>query len=81
GEFFAGMTIPIPLMPPGLQRICMMLPFRYTSDLPFRVYSGNIATNEALMGIALQMVWIIVLIPAGAFLMRKVIRLSVVQGG
>ena len=81
GEFFAGMTIPIPLMPPWLQRVCMMLPFRYTSDLPFRVYSGSIATNEALMGIALQMIWIVVLILTGAFIMRKVIRLSVVQGG
>ncbi len=81
GEFFAGMTIPIPLMPPWLQRICMMLPFRYTSDLPFRVYSGSISTNEALMGIALQVIWVIVLILAGSLVMRKVIRLSVVQGG
>lgn len=81
GEFFSGMTIPIPLMPWWLQRICMMLPFRYTSDLPFRVYSGSIATNEALMGIALQLIWIIVLIPTGALMMRRVTRMSVIQGG
>lgn len=81
GEFFSGMTIPIPLMPQWLQRICMILPFRYTSDLPFRVYSGNIAANEAFMGIALQLIWIMVLIPTGAFIMRRVTRLSVVQGG
>jgi ABC-2 type transport system permease protein len=81
GEFFSGMTIPIPLMPPWLQRICTMLPFRYTSDLPFRVYSGNIGVNEALMGIANQVIWIIALILTGSFFMRKVTRLSVVQGG
>ena len=81
GEFFSGMTIPIPLMPPWLQRICTMLPFRYTSDLPFRVYSGNIGINEALMGIVIQLAWIIALILTGSFFMRKVTRLSVVQGG
>lgn len=81
GEFFAGMTIPIPLMPVWLQKICMVLPFRYTSDLPFRTYSGNIGTSEALTGIAIQAAWIVVLILIGAVVMKKTTRLSVVQGG
>lgn len=81
GEFFAGMTIPIPLMPTWLQKICMMLPFRYTADLPFRTYSGNIGTNEALIGIAIQIVWIAALVSFGAFIMKKITRLSVIQGG
>ena len=81
GEFFAGMTIPIPLMPPGIQRICMILPFRWTSDLPFRIYTGNIGTSEALTGIAVQSFWIAVLLSIGALIMKRVTRLSVVQGG
>jgi len=81
GEFFAGMTIPVPLMPPWIQRICMILPFRWTSDLPFRVYSGSIGTSEAIVGIAVQALWIAVLILAGAFIMKRVTRLSIVQGG
>ena len=81
GEFFSGMTIPIPLMPEWLQRICMALPFRWASDLPLRVYSGNIGTSEAITGIAVQTVWILILVTAGALIMKRVTRLSMVQGG
>lgn len=81
GEFFGGMTIPIPLMPPWLQKICMALPFRWTSDLPFRVYSGNISTAEALSGIIVQLTWIVILTLTGMLIMNRITRLSVVQGG
>jgi len=81
GEFFSGMAIPVPLMPQWLQKVCMALPFRWISDLPARVYSGNIGTSEAITGIAVQLFWIVILILAGAFIMKRITRLSVVQGG
>ena len=81
GEFFAGGTIPVPLMPEWLQKVCMILPFRWTSDFPFRVYSGNISTMEAITGICVQAVWIAVLVMVGALVMKRIIRLSVVHGG
>ena len=81
GEFFSGMTTPIPLMPEWLQRICMALPFRWVSDLPLRVYSGNIGTTDAITGIAVQMIWILILVSAGSLIMKRVTRLSLVQGG
>lgn len=81
GEFFSGMTIPIPLMPGWLQKICMLLPFRYTADLPFRVYSGSIGTSEALIEIGYQLMWITILITIGALIMKRVSRMSVIQGG
>ena len=81
GEFFSGGTIPIPLMPYWLQNVSMALPFRWTADLPLRVYSGNIGTTDALIGIGMQAIWIIILVTAGALIMKKITRLSVVQGG
>ena len=81
GEFFSGMTIPIPLMPEWLQNICMLLPFRWTSDLPLRVYSGSIGTAEAATGIAVQLFWILILVSTGMLIMKRVTRLSIVQGG
>jgi ABC-2 type transport system permease protein len=81
GEFFSGHTIPIPLMPVWLQDICMFLPFRWSVDFPLRIYSGNIGTSEAIPGIAVQLIWIIVLVFIGVIIMNKVTRLSVVQGG
>jgi ABC-2 type transport system permease protein len=81
GEFLAGMTIPLPLMPPWIQRICMFLPFRWTADLPFRVYSGHIGTADALVGFAVQSMWTAALVLAGACITKRISRLSVVQGG
>ena len=80
-EFFSGMTIPIPLMPLWFQRICMFLPFRWTADFQFRVYSGDIGRFDAVTGIAIQMLWVALLFILGSLWMKKVTRLTLVQGG
>ncbi|WP_169083411.1 ABC transporter permease [Paenibacillus sp. PL91] len=81
GEFLAGMVIPVPLMPSWLQSIVYVLPFRWTADFPFRVYSGHIPKEEALIGIAIQLVWFIVLVALGRAAMAKALRRVVVNGG
>ena len=81
GEFFSGMTIPIPLMPEWLQKACYIMPFRWTADLPLRIYSGNIGTNEAIISISVQFIWIAVLAGAGSTAMRRITRRIAVQGG
>ena len=81
GEFFSGMILPIPLMPLWLQDVTMFMPFRWTADLPFRVYTGHIGPSEALFGIAMQLFWMIILVSAGAYVMKRVTRLSMMQGG
>ena len=81
GEFFSGHTIPIPMMPVWLQEICMFMPFRWFVDFPLRVYSGSIGASEAVTGIAVQSLWIILSVLAGASVMKRITRLSVVQGG
>ncbi len=70
GEFFAGLIVPVPLMPFWLQRIAYVLPFRLASDLPFRVYSGNITTKEALIGILIQLIWLTALLLLGKIAMN-----------
>jgi ABC-2 type transport system permease protein len=81
GEFFSGMTIPIPLMPIWLQRLCYILPFRWTADLPFRVYSANIGINEAVISIAVQGLWIFLLVGLGTMIMKRITLSVVIQGG
>ncbi|WP_168121001.1 ABC transporter permease [Paenibacillus sp. HB172176] len=81
GEFLAGMVIPVPLMPSWLQNIAYVLPFRWTTDFPFRVYSGNIGQGEALWGVGIQLAWIVALAALGLWLMRKALRNVIVQGG
>lgn len=80
-EFFAGMIVPVPLMPDWFQPIVYALPFRWTADFPFRVYSGHIPLEEALWGIPLQLAWIAALVLLGQWLMRRALRRVVVQGG
>lgn len=81
GEFLAGMVLPIPLMPSWLQSIVYVLPFSWTADFPFRVYSGHIPQNEALIGIGIQLIWFVALVAIGRFAMGRVLRKIVVQGG
>ncbi|MCM3630186.1 ABC-2 family transporter protein [Paenibacillus glycanilyticus] len=81
GEFLSGMIIPIPLMPEWLQNITYALPFRWTADFPFRVYSGQISQTEALWGILIQLIWLAILIVLGRWCLRRALRQVVVQGG
>ncbi|MBH5317354.1 ABC transporter permease [Paenibacillus sp. GSMTC-2017] len=81
GEFLAGMIVPIPLMPSWLQIVTYFLPFRWTTDFPFRVYSGHIPQEEALWGIGIQLLWLVILVLVGRLLMKRALRAVVVQGG
>lgn len=81
GEFFSGLIIPVPLMPETLKKIVYVLPFRYTSDLPFRVYAGNIDKKEAIISIFVQLLWIYIIVFLGKLWMKKSLKRIIVQGG
>jgi len=80
-DFLMGAYIPIPFMPLWLQRICFILPFRYTADFPFRVYSGSIAGSEALLGLGIQVFWLLFLVGFGSLGFRSALKRLVIQGG
>ena len=80
-EFLAGSVIPIPFMPAFLQKICYLLPFRLSIDLPYRLYCGNISITEGVQSILLQLVWTILIVLLGLFLMKKAKKRLVIQGG
>lgn len=81
GEFFAGMIIPIPLMPDWAQKIAYLLPFHLTCDMPMRIYAGHIPITEAITGIGIQLLWLIALIAIGLYAMKSVLHRVVVNGG
>lgn len=80
-EFFAGLIIPVPLMPEWLQKIAYVLPFRWTADFPFRVYSGHIPEHDATIGILIQLAYLTVLVVLGRAALNGVLKKVVVQGG
>lgn len=81
GEFLSGLIIPVPLMPETLKKIVYCLPFRYSSDLPFRIYAGNIGTKEAILSIAVQLLWILLIVILGRLWMRRALKRVIIQGG
>ena len=58
-----------------------MLPFQYVSDLPFRIYVGNISISNGIYGIVIQFIWLIIITLLGVVLLSKSMKRVVVQGG
>ncbi|UQZ87506.1 hypothetical protein SK3146_06808 [Paenibacillus konkukensis] len=81
GEFLSGLVIPVPLMPEWMQRIVYLLPFHWTADFPFRVFTGNISAAEAVSGLFSQLLWLAALVALGKITMGRALRRVVVQGG
>ena len=77
----SGVSIPIPFFPKFLQIISSFLPFQYISDLPFRLYVGNISLTDGVFGMCIQFIWIVIFIILGNIIMRINIKKIVVQGG
>jgi len=80
-EFAAGMVIPLPFMPEPLHRVLNWLPFRLFVDLPLRVYSGAIPSAAAPRLIALQALWIAILVPLGRLALARAIKSAQAVGG
>ncbi len=81
GDILSGIVVPIPFFPRFLQIISSFLPFQYISDLPFRLYVGDISLQYGVFGMCIQFIWIILFILLGNILMKINIKRVVVQGG
>jgi ABC-2 type transport system permease protein len=79
--FFSGMVVPLPLFPQWLQGALYWQPFRGLADVPFRIYSGNIAPIDAWFEIALQLAWVLVIVRLGHVVLARAQARIVVQGG
>ena len=80
-DFFSGMIIPLAFMPTIMQSICYLFPFRLCMDLPMRLYIGNITAVEGTQTVLVQIAWILALVMIGNYMMKKVSKKLVVQGG
>jgi len=79
--FLSGSVVPLPFFPEWIQPILKFLPFRGIQDIPLQIYMGMIPTQEAVLAIGHQVVWIIIFILLGQWLLNRGIRQLVVQGG
>lgn len=80
-QFLAGQFIPLLFMPEGVQRVLYALPFAYVSDFPLRIYTGEYGVDFAARGLCVQLVWLVLLILLGRWMLRHAVRCTVAQGG
>ena len=67
--------------PDWLQPFLHWQPLRGLADVPYRIYSGNIAVSTAFVEILQQFAWGIVLVGVGYALLARGTTRLVVQGG
>ncbi|MFN3513898.1 MAG: ABC transporter permease [Phenylobacterium sp.] len=78
---FSGSLLPLALYPDWMHTFLLAQPFAGLVDIPFRIYSGNLAGSAAWTGIALQAFWTLAFVLLGRLAMEKVMDRLQVQGG
>ena len=61
--------------------VMFILPFAGMLDMPARVFSGDLAVSAAPWVLAHQLIWTLVLVALGRWLLSHGVRRLVVQGG
>lgn len=80
-ELLSGTSLPLPLLPNIVQKICLIFPFWLIGDLPFRIYSGDILIAESLKYLGLQVFWLIALTVIGIVILKHAMKKVYIQGG
>jgi len=76
-----GLIIPLPLFPEWAQTLLAASPFAGTLDLPARLYVGHLPASALPWVLALQLGWTAALVVAGRWLLGRLARRLVIQGG
>ena len=61
-ELLSGLLIPISFFPLNLQKVMAWLPFEHIAYTPLQIYLGKLDTLHALRALAIQWVWVAVLL-------------------
>lgn len=80
-ELLSGAVVPLPFFPEKWRLLAELSPFAAVQNLPLRLYSGNLAGDEALFYLGMQVFWLVALVLLGRILLRRMRRRLVVQGG
>jgi ABC-2 type transport system permease protein len=66
--FLSGQIAPLSLLPPPIQTLSMLLPFRWLISFPIELLLGRLTASQALVGLGAQLAWL----AASLVLMRAV---------
>ena len=80
-DLLSGNLIPLPFLPDSIRGILELTPFAAATDIPLRIYSGDIAGTDILSRLLLQLFWLIFTAALGKLMMDRALRRAVIQGG
>ena len=80
-DLLSGNIVPLPFFPESIRSLLELTPFAASTDVPLRIYSGDIPGGEILPRMLLQVFWLIVMLLLGKLAMSRALRRTVIQGG
>ncbi len=78
---FSGMVIPLAFFPDWAQPLLRFLPFSGLVDGPYKFYLGIYASSDIISVLSHQLIWTIVFMFFGRWMLQKASRRVIVQGG
>jgi ABC-2 type transport system permease protein len=79
--FFSGFILPINFFPAPLEALARVLPFQVMLQVPVEIFLGKHVGPDLLAALAVQLVWVVVLLGIGRVVLRSAMRKLVIQGG
>ena len=80
-NILAGTLLPLWFMPAALRRIISFTPFESIYFTPVRIYLGELSGPQILSGMAVQLLWIVILGIIANLFWKNGVKKLVVQGG
>lgn len=80
-QLLSGALIPLVFFPEAVQKVIQFLPFSSIIYTPVMIYLGKISGAEALAFIALQLLWLIMMILLSRAVWKAVVKSITILGG
>lgn len=80
-NFFSGALIPLAFFPGWLEKIALALPFKGIVHVPASIYLGQLQGKDAVLTVAVQILWLVGLWLIGKLLWKWAVRQVTIYGG
>jgi ABC-2 type transport system permease protein len=80
-ELLSGLLVPLAYFPKTIQIVSAWLPFQHIAYTPLQIYLGKLSGAQAAKALALQWLWIAILLWAGSVWWNRATRKITIHGG
>ena len=77
----SGRLVPMELLPDWAQRLAWLFPFQWTFGFPITALTGPITNTELVVGLAMQLLWILIGVVLVRLVWRRAVRRYSAVGG